>query len=177
MRIKMTDQLLRFSKLVMSKANKILFYLCMLTITACSSSTVPSNISRPTTLPPQNDHEDSYICHQPISYSGKVIGDGQCISLIRTCSMAPNTDQWKAGDKVLSLPQGSIPAGSVIATFKNGRYPNMTGYHAAIYISHDEQGIWVWDQWLGKPVHKRLIRNRLDKATASNKAQKYRLVK
>ncbi len=173
----MTYQLLRFSKQFMSKAPNILFCLCMLAITACSSSTVPSNTSHLTILPPKNGHEDNYICHQPNSYSGKVIGDGQCISLIKTCSMAPNTDQWKAGDKVLSLPQGTIPAGAVIATFKNGRYPNMTGYHAAIYISHDEQGIWVWDQWLGKPVHKRLIRNRVDKATASNKAQKYRLVR
>ena len=53
----------------------------------------------------------------------------------------------------------------------------MTGYHAAIYIRHDQNGIWVWDQWVGKPVHQRLIRIRYDQATASNSAQAYRIVK
>jgi len=78
---------------------------------------------------------------------------------------------------VLSLAQGSIKPGSIIATFKKGVYPSKTGYHAAIYIKHGEDGIWVWDQWVGKPVHKRLIRTRYDNATASNTAQAYSLVR
>ena len=77
----------------------------------------------------------------------------------------------------MSSPPDSIAAGTIIATFKNGKYPSVSGYHAAIYISHNEQGIWVWDQWVGKAVHKRLIRFRHDNAPASNTAQAYSIVK
>ena len=117
-----------------------------------------------------------YICHQPSKDLGQVVGDGQCVSFIKQCSSAPRTHLWTPGKKVLSLPEGAIKPGSIIATFKNNKYPNVTGYHAAIYIEHNENGIWVWDQWIGKPVHKRFIRTRHDNATASNTAQAYRLV-
>lgn len=69
-----------------------------------------------------------------------------------------------------------LTSGTIIATFKNGRYPSVSGYHAAIYIEHNESGIWVWDQWRGKAVHKRFIRIRLDGASANNSAQDYRVV-
>jgi len=128
-------------------------------------------------IPNTHNYNSSYVCQNPSSYKNKVIGDGSCVSLIKKCSFAPDTRYWSAGEKVLSLPPGSIPEGSIIATFKNGKYPSMRGYHAAIYISHDQDGIWVWDQWLSMPVHKRLIRLREDKANASNSAQAYRLVK
>ncbi len=74
------------------------------------------------------------------------------------------------------MKQSTLAPGTIIATFRNGRYPNQTGWHAAIYIKHDKNGIWVWDQWLGTPVHKRLIRTRYDGATAANTAQAYRIV-
>jgi hypothetical protein len=40
----------------------------------------------------------------------------------------------------------------------DGTYTNESGNHAAIYLYHDDRGIWVYDQWQGPPVHKRLIR-------------------
>jgi hypothetical protein len=40
----------------------------------------------------------------------------------------------------------------------DGSYTNESGNHAAIYLYQDERGIWVYDQWQGQPVHKRLIR-------------------
>jgi hypothetical protein len=64
----------------------------------------------------------------------------------------------------------------VIATFRGDRYPSVTGYHAAIYIKQDEQGIWVWDQWQGKAVHKRLIPWHNPGATAANTGTAYRVV-
>lgn len=118
-----------------------------------------------------------YHCQSAASYANRVIGDGHCVSLIKRCSRAPSTAQWRPGAKVLSQAPGSIVPGSIIATFKNGRYPSREGYHAAIYISHSEQGIWVWDQWVGKAVHRRFIRVRNDGAQASNSAQAYRLVR
>lgn len=117
--------------------------------------------------------QPSYICNNPQSLKGKVVGDGHCVSLIKHCTNIPNTIEWRPGKQVW---KNEIAAGSIIATFKNNRYPNVTGHHAAIYIKQDSDGIWVWDQWQGTAVHKRLIRWRDDNAAAANTAQAYRLV-
>ena len=160
-----------------------------LTLNACVSnpaSEKPAYSNKPQAAPNNSTStnkfkapliQSSYLCHNPQNYINQVVGNGHCVSFIKQCSNAPFTGLWQAGEKVLSLASNSIKPGSIIATFKNGKYPNISGYHAAIYISHDENGIWVWDQWVGKTVHKRLIRKRSDKASASNTAQAYRLVK
>lgn len=118
----------------------------------------------------------SLVCENAKRLQAQVVGDGHCVSLIKACSDAPPTQQWRQGRAVYTSRKKSIKPGTVIATFLNGRYPNKTGWHAAIYIEHNADGIWVWDQWLGKPVHKRLIRYRNDGATAGNTAQEYRVV-
>lgn len=144
----------------------ILTSLCVLSLVACSHSP-----------PASNSHTASrYLCGNAELYQGLVVGNGHCVDLIKRCSGAPATRWWRAGNAVMELPPGSIAPGSIIATFRFGRYPNHSGYHAAIYIKHDSAGIWVWDQWLGKPVHQRLIRARHDGAAASNNAFAYRLV-
>ncbi len=46
-------------------------------------------------------------------------------------------------------------AGTAIATFENGRYPNRPrGNHAAFFLRHGPNGFWVIDQWRGdgKPL-------------------------
>jgi len=113
-------------------------------------------------------------CANAQVHAGKIIGNGHCVSLIKACSDSPDTKFWRPGEKVLSST--SLVSGTIIATFKNGRYPNKHGYHAAIYIEHNSEGIWVWDQWQGKSVHKRFIRVRHDGAKANNSAQAYRVV-
>jgi len=46
----------------------------------------------------------------------------------------------------------SIRKGTAIATFVNGRYPNLaSGNHAAFYTSQDADGMWIMDQFAGKP--------------------------
>lgn len=120
-----------------------------------------------------NRYVSDFICHNAEAYSGKVVGDGHCVTLIKQCSNAPNTDSWRPGQQVW---KNNIEPGSIIATFKKNRYPSVSGYHAAIYIKQDTQGIWVWDQWQGKPVHKRLIRWRNDMTPAANSAQAYSTV-
>jgi hypothetical protein len=53
---------------------------------------------------------------------------------------------------------GHIARGTAIATFESdGSYTSESGNHAAIYLCQDDDGIWVYDQWRGQPVHKRLI--------------------
>ena len=59
---------------------------------------------------------------------------------------------------------GDIAQGTVIATFdENGKYPD-TRRHAAIYFSHDKDGIWVYHQYKkgNRPnvVHKYKIENK-----------------
>ncbi|NND81615.1 MAG: BPSL0067 family protein [Gammaproteobacteria bacterium] len=116
----------------------------------------------------------SIVCPDAHRFEGQVIGDGHCVSFIKQCAGAPRTALWQPGKHVLDT---RLKTGTIIATFLNGQYPNMSGYHAAIYIEHNRNGIWVWDQWRGKPVHKRFIRRRNDGAPASNTAQAYRIVK
>ncbi len=58
---------------------------------------------------------------------------------------------------------GGLAGGTAIATFDAaGRYENDTSgrSHAAILIKETGDGLWVWDQWPGQPVHQRLIRFR-----------------
>ncbi|CAF4948798.1 unnamed protein product, partial [Rotaria sp. Silwood1] len=47
----------------------------------------------------------------------------------------------------------NLAYGTAIATFPNGYYLG----HAAIYTGQNIQGIQVWDQWRGQPVHQRTI--------------------
>lgn len=36
-----------------------------------------------------------------------------------------------------------------------------------------ENGIWVWDQWQGQPVHERFINSRKGKGDAANDADRF----
>lgn len=47
--------------------------------------------------------------------------------------------------------------GTAIATFINGKYPTEGRRHAAIFESRVIGGFIVWDQWVGRPVNRRLI--------------------
>ena len=116
-----------------------------------------------------------FICQNGAEHQSRVVGNGHCVAFIRSCSNAPRTALWRPGRKVVD---STLHPGTVIATFNNGRYPNTHGHHAAILINQDERGIWVWDQWLGKPVHRRLIRYRNTNSAIApaNTAQDYRVV-
>ena len=86
-----------------------------------------------------------------------MIGAGYCVDFVKAAAGAPQTAAWRKGPQVRGNP--NIPWGTAIATFEaDGTYTNASGNHAAIYLYQDERGIWVYDQWQGRPVHKRLIR-------------------
>ena len=146
-------------------------------ISACSSSTkIPPIIDKSAGKALSNARSVGLglICGDASHYSNQVIGDGHCVALIKRCAGAPTTRHWRPGPKVLN---STLKPGTVIATFEGQRYTNQSGQHAAVYIAHDIRGIWVWDQWLGRPVRKRLIRVRHDGADASNTAQAFRVVR
>src|SRR5438034_729591 len=99
----------------------------------------------------------AYLSRNPNVYWRQLVGDGQCVAFVKAASGAPPTALWREGLKVKGL---QLAPGTAIATFQNGRYMNDTHgkSHAAIYISQDAFGILVWEQWVGKPVHQRVIR-------------------
>jgi hypothetical protein len=101
----------------------------------------------------------AYIANSPEASSGQVIGSGQCVSFVQQASGAPLTAKWNRGQKVTG--NAVIQQGTAIATFDaGGKYTNSTDgtSHAAIYVGQNLQGLQVWDQWLGQPVHQRTIR-------------------
>jgi hypothetical protein len=98
-----------------------------------------------------------YIAARPEAFEERVIGAGYCVDFVKAAAGAPRTAAWHKGPAVRGNPH--IAQGTAIATFESdGSYTNESGNHAAIYLYQDERGIWVYDQWQGQPVHKRLIR-------------------
>lgn len=81
----------------------------------------------------------------------------ECVSLVRAViPELPHSSQWQEGDAVTPENAGTIPPGTAIATFEDGRYGNAaTGNHAAILLGPDidedgrVRGIKVIDQSSG----------------------------
>jgi hypothetical protein len=98
-----------------------------------------------------------YVASSPAAFEGHVIGAGHCVDFVKASAGAPQTAAWQEGAEVRGNPH--IAPGTAIATFESdGSYTSESGNHAAIYLHQDDRGIWVYDQWQGRPVHKRLIR-------------------
>lgn len=116
----------------------------------------------------------SYILQLPAGVTGETLerayaGIGytvpgatgtQCVSFLKATIPAlsgKTTRMWVKGDDV---KQGtSLDAGTAIATFVNGTYPQNATGHAAVYVSQNGNGIQVLDQWASQgKVLKRTIR-------------------
>jgi hypothetical protein len=98
-----------------------------------------------------------YIAARPEAFEGRVIGAGHCVDFVKAAARVPRTATWQEGVAVRGNPH--IAPGTAIATFESdGSYTSESGNHAAIYLYQDDDGIWVYDQWRGQPVHKRVIR-------------------
>ncbi len=153
-------------------------WLVAIILSACQHQPKPlettPNSSRNNPIPSESASLRALICEHAIRWQGQVVGDGHCVSLIKRCTDAPRTALWRPGRKVQG--QALLP-GTIIATFKGDTYPNVSGYHAAIYIEQTDEGIVVWDQWRGMPVHRRLIRWQNPGAPAANSGTVYRVVK
>lgn len=101
-----------------------------------------------------------WVADNPGSFAGRRVGSGQCVAFVQTAAGAPHTSQWRQGARVRG---SAVASGTAIATFDpDGRYGNHTDgrSHAAIFIAELPEGLRVWDQWLGQPVHQRTIRFR-----------------
>jgi hypothetical protein len=110
------------------------------------------------------------------NYLGKAIGTGQCVAFVEAAAHTPTTASWKCG-KVAG--DSTIAAGTAIATFDpTGVYGNHTDgrSHAAIYVSQNSDGLLVYDQWLGQPVHQRTIHFRKGQGNAVNDGDQFRAI-
>jgi hypothetical protein len=76
--------------------------------------------------------------------------------------LQPNTKLWRDGARVRG--NLNIAPGTIIANFDGtGRWPGLSpGNHACIYLSQDEKGIWVVDQWNGSNPTKTIIKRHID---------------
>lgn len=75
-----------------------------------------------------------------------LVGTHQCVALVQAFAHAPLTRDWKQGASVRG--QLLLAKGTAIATFEDGVYKSRPhGNHAALYVSQDQGGIWVMDQW------------------------------
>jgi hypothetical protein len=101
-----------------------------------------------------------FVALEPERHRGSFVRDGHCVSYVQEVAKAPATARWRRGPKVRG---GDLTQGTAIATFSpDGTYANhLDGRsHAAILIAENSDGLLVWDQWRGQPVHQRIIRFR-----------------
>ncbi|MEX9251763.1 BPSL0067 family protein [Pseudenterobacter timonensis] len=95
----------------------------------------------------------AYVYGLVDSLQGKdQVGDGECVSLVKQYAHLGSTGTWKQGKKVFG--NKSIPRGTAIATFVNGKYPvgERAHKHAAFYLEQDAKYIYVMDQWRKKKI-------------------------
>ncbi len=76
----------------------------------------------------------------------ELVGTHQCVALVQAFARAPRTFDWKQGVSVRGRLM--LAKGTAIATFEDGVYKSRAhGNHAALYLSQDQGGIWVMDQF------------------------------
>jgi hypothetical protein len=97
----------------------------------------------------------SKLVGKPLVDDGHGNYKGECVSLVKRYAGAPQTSKWKPGKTVRG---SSITAGTVIATFFDGKTYNG---HAAFYVSQDNDGITVVEQYASlSKIQSRKIRFR-----------------
>ncbi|GEM_PF-313143 len=125
---------------------------------ATSASTAPE-----TSVPGGGTSGRRFVASNPEQFKGQEWDDGsgnfpgECVSFVKRAAGTPVTRDWRKGEAVKGAT--NLQRGTAIATFnQDGKYP--TGNdpkHAAIYLSQNEVGLLVLDQWKGHPVDERTL--------------------
>jgi len=116
-----------------------------------------------------------WLAVNPQRYLGKPVGSGHCVDYVKITTGLPATSYWRKGQLVKG---NDCPAHCAIATFGDaGIYENKTdgSSHAAIFISENDDGLIVYDQWVGQPVHQRTIHFR-DSGDDVNNGNKFYII-
>jgi hypothetical protein len=117
-----------------------------------------------------------FVARNITNYIGHVIGNGHCVGFVRHIADVPVTSEWRQGPRVR---HNKVASGTVIATFRNGRYQNDIdgNSHAAIFLEEKPDGLHVVDQWIGRPVGPRIIRFRNGQGYKINDGDQYYVVR
>jgi hypothetical protein len=80
---------------------------------------------------------------------GRKKGNHACAALVQSSQPAGQASTWREGIQV----RGNVIAkGTPVATFEDGFYPNrLHDNHVAYYLSQNNKGVQVMDQWSSKP--------------------------
>ena len=102
----------------------------------------------------------AYIAGAGYEKVKKVVGNGQCVALLKALTGAPALSLWRKGGDVSDLvAKACIAEGTAIATFMDGRYLNLNyGNHAAIFVREVGVYLEVFDQYKGAMPKLRRIR-------------------
>lgn len=117
-----------------------------------------------------------FIVANPETHAGLVVGNGHCVRFLQLAGGLPHTSTWRRG--ALVRESGAAP-GTAIATFDpDGRYGNHVDgrSHTAVLVAIEEAGLSVWDQWVGQPVHQRLLRYRAGHGRAANDGNRFYVI-
>jgi hypothetical protein len=114
--------------------------------------------------------------------SVKQAGQQECVVLVQ--KMLPGINQtktWRPGASIRAAGDPPLQPGTAIATFRDGKYTNKSGYHAAIFLGYGKDkwgrdGIVVYDQWRGQPAQRRVIAFNPGAASASNNAGAFSVI-
>jgi len=117
-----------------------------------------------------------HIASEPRHLVGQVVGNGHCVGYVRAAAQLPRSGLWLRGVPVRGA---KCEVGTAIATFTpKGLYGSRTdgSSHCAILVAETDNGLIVLDQWVGQPVHERLIRFRDHRGTAVNDGDRYHTI-
>jgi hypothetical protein len=127
---------------------------------------------------PKGDYQVEDLSALATKYKGQTAKDGTAVAFVQEAGKLPEPEKWGKGTKVEGT---NLRAGTPIATFKpDGTFTPGKGHHAAIYVTQNKKGIWVYDQYKAtggeqRPVETRFIR--FKKGTGSNDASTYSVIK
>jgi len=117
-----------------------------------------------------------FIAKNPHQGLGEVLANGHCLRHVQIVAGVTHSSTLRRGQHVRG--SGCAP-GTVIGTFDaDDRYANATdgSSHVAIFLAETEEGLRVIDQWVGQPVHERLIRFRDGEGSAVNDGSRFYVV-
>lgn len=119
-----------------------------------------------------------FVAVDPHARLGTVIDTGHCLRHVQVVAGVTHSSTLRRGERVLDADD--VARGTVIGTFgADGRYTSATDStaHMAILLHRNaDDSLLVVDQFLGKPVGERVIRNRGGSGSPVNDASAYHVV-
>ena len=118
----------------------------------------------------------SFVAADPLQHLGEVVDSGHCMRHVQIVAGVPHSSKLRRGANVR---EAKLATGTVVGTFNDaGRYANATdgSSHVAVLIRQDPEGLVVIDQWVGQPVHERVVRFKAGHGPACDDGDRYFIV-